>query len=142
MNCQEWKLTLLKRATYHSGVYKSCVALLAAFLLSASVATARDKAVYRSAELIELQGSRDSFCFVVQLDDLAYVADAKDAPASNLVVGDPVEVKVVKDVIRIKTDKKWPEVEPDGSIKARIVSRQRMTKGAKLPTCALPVAVR
>lgn len=110
-------------------------------LLLTSPSFARDKTPYQTTKLLELDGNGNSFCFVVQLGDLAYIAHADEAPTSNLIVGDPVSVRIDKDNIRIMTNKKWPAVQPDGSIKARILTRQRMTGNSKLPSCALAVTV-
>lgn len=110
-------------------------------LLITASAFSRDKTPYQTTKLLELQASGTGFCFVVQLDDLAYIATATDPPASNLIVGDPVQVKVKGDNIQIMTDKKWPAVAPDGSIKAKVVGRKRMTADTKLPSCALAVTV-
>lgn len=115
------------------------MALLIALLTCASFA--RNKTPYRSTKLIELQTSGDGFCFIVQLDDLAYIAIANDPPSSNLIVGDQIQVKLEKDAIRVMTNKKWPDVYPDGSIKAKIAGRQRMSADSKLPSCSLSVKV-
>jgi hypothetical protein len=107
---------------------------------------ARDKAVYQTTKLVELRsvevltragGHRAGFCFVVRVDDLAYVAVAGDNVPSNLIVGDPMQIKITGDHIWVKTGKKWP----DDEIKTRINVRARITGDAKLPTCSLSVAV-
>src|ERR1700683_3792584 len=98
---------------------------------------AKDKASYQSTKLIELRNSGAGFCFVFQVNDLAYVAVAHDHLPSNLIVGDPMEVKISGDHVWVKTDKKWP----DDEIKTRINVRERITGDAKLPSCALAVTV-
>jgi len=114
---------------------------LALLLLLPISAFARDKNPYRTTKLIELQSTGTGFCFIVQIDDLAHIGVSNDAPTSNLIVADKVQVKVTGQAIHIMTNKKWPDVEPDGAIKARIAVQQRMTRGSKLPTCAFPVSV-
>ena len=116
-------------------------------LMLAAGARARDKAVYQTTKLIELRsievltragGHRAGFCFVVQVDDLAYVAVAGDNAPSNLIIGDPIQIKIAGDYIWVKTNKKWS----DDEIKTRINVRARITGDTKLPTCSLSVAVR
>jgi hypothetical protein len=115
--------------------------VLIGLVISTSVSSARDKAVFETTKLIELQRDGKGFCYVIQINDLAYVAVSGDSPTSNLIVGDPVEVKVNGDSIRLKSNKKWPAVEPDGTIKTKIMVRQRITEGNKLPSCAMPITV-
>jgi hypothetical protein len=111
------------------------VVAFGAFLLGSGAA--KNKAIYQTTRLIELQNYEPGFCFVFKVDDLAYIAIARDRVPHNLIVGDPMEIKITGDHVWIKTDKKWP----DDEIKARISIRQRMTADAKLPTCSLPVSV-
>lgn len=118
-----------------------CIVLIVLIALSTG-ASARNKAEFQTTKLIELQRDGNGFCFVVQVGDLAYLAATSDPPTSNLIVGDPVEMKIDKDHIRVKSNKKWPDVEPDGTIKTTIKLRLRMTPDVKLPSCALPVVVR
>jgi hypothetical protein len=97
---------------------------------------------YTATRLVELTraGGRwghSGFCFVVQLDDLAYVAFTDDKPPRNLIVGDPLQIRIKGDHMWIRTDKK----PPDDEIKTTISIRERMTGDAKLPTCSLSVSV-
>jgi|SRR5579872_6891286 len=114
---------------------------LLTFALFAVAGFARDKTPYQTTKLIELQRSGKGFCFVVQLSDLAYVGVSNDSPPSNLIVGDSIQVRLDHDKLRVMTNRHWPDVEPDGSIKTRIVVRERMSEHTKLPSCAFPVSV-
>ena len=112
-----------------------CLILVSIALLSPNIAQARQKA-YQTTKAIEVSGSRKEFCLVVQLDDLAYVSVANEHVPSNLIVGDPIQVRVKKDNLWIKTD----HLSYD-DVKTNIVVRKRMTEGTKLPTCSLSVAL-
>jgi hypothetical protein len=120
--------------------------LIVAVLMAPAVARARDKGVYQTTKLIELVNHGTSFCFVLQVDDLAYAAIAGGHLPSNLIVGDPVQVKIKGDSIYVKTGKKWmndiTHKETDDAVKARISVRGRVTVEGKLPTCSLSVVVR
>jgi hypothetical protein len=107
------------------------------------VTSARDKVPYRSTKLIELNSRAGGFCFVIQLDDLAYTAVAEGHTERNLVVGDPIQVKVSGDYIWLKVEKKYPLGSDyySDEVKSRITVRKRMTQDSQLPTCALPVAI-
>jgi|SRR5580692_8341400 hypothetical protein len=116
--------------------------LIIVVLMFATATLARDKAVYQTTKLIELTRAgghwgHAGFCFVVQVDDLAYVAVTDDDVPRNLIVGDPMQIKISGDHIWVKKSNKWG----DDEIKTRISVRKRMTGDTKLPTCSLPVAV-
>jgi hypothetical protein len=114
---------------------------LLTFVLFTVAGFARDKTPYQATKLIELRSNEKGFCFVVQLNDLAYVGVSNDSLPSNLIVGDSVQVRLDHDKLRIMTNEHWPDVEPDGSIKTRIVVRERISKDTKLPSCALAVSI-
>jgi hypothetical protein len=111
------------------------------FVLCTVEGFARVKTPYQVTKLVELQSNGKGFCFVVQLGDLAYVGVSDDSPPSNLIVGDTIQARIDHDKLRIMTNKHWPDVEPDGSMKTRIVVRERIGEHAKLPSCALAVSV-
>jgi hypothetical protein len=116
--------------------------LFGLLLLSCSC-FARDKTPYQSTKLLELKNVGDGFCFVLQVGDLAYLADTSDKPGINLIVGDPVEFKIKTDNIWLKVERKYP-IGSDtytGEVKAKIRLRKRMTEGQKLPSCALAISV-
>ena len=124
---------------------KHRVSALIVLLLLLGISTrAHGKDVYQTTKLLELIGNTDEFCFVVKLDDLAYVAVARSHPPKYLVVGDPIQLKIKGEKVEVKdTSKdasKWYYNSDD--FNARIVSRKRMTGDASLPTCALAVKIR
>jgi hypothetical protein len=99
------------------------------------------KDVFQSTKLLELNGSTQEFCFVIQVNDLAYVAVAHDQLPKSMVVGDPIEVKIKDEKIVVKA-KRFKRVNYDGDVNARIVVRKRMTSSdTTLPTCALSVKI-
>jgi hypothetical protein len=99
------------------------------------------KDVFQTTKLIELNGGTEEFCFVIQVNDLAYVAVAHDQLPKNMVVGDPIEVKIKDEKIVVKA-KRFYRVRYDGDVNARIVVRKRMASGdTALPTCALSVKI-
>jgi hypothetical protein len=102
---------------------------------------ARDKDVYQTTKLLELIGSTEEFCFVVQINDLAYVLVAKGNAPSNLIVGDPIPVKIKDDNAWVKDEDTKKFYYDRSDFKAKIVSRKRMTGDAALPTCALSVKI-
>ena len=84
---------------------------------------------------------RQIFCFVVQLGDMAYIAVAHGRVPEKMIVGDPIQIRIKKDdlFVQTATEKRW--YYDDMEIKGRIRVRQRMNGDAKLPSCALAVAL-
>jgi hypothetical protein len=99
------------------------------------------KDVFQTTKLIELIGGTEEFCFVIQINDLAYVVVAKGHAPSNLIVGDPILVKVKDDNAWVKDESTKKFYYDRDDFKARIVSRKRMTGDTALPTCALSVKI-
>ena len=110
-------------------------------ILISTPTSARNKDVYQPTKLLELIGGTEEFCFVVQLNDLAYVAVAKGHASSSLIVGDQIQVKIKDDDAIVKDKSKKFYYDSSDFIKARIVSRKRMTGDTTLPTCALSVKI-
>jgi hypothetical protein len=129
------KLALWCRAAMNRT--KRIASALALGTLLLGYGQAKDKASYQTTKLVELRSDGVGFCFVFQIKDIAYVAVAHNHLPSNLIVGDPMQVKITDDHVWVKTDKKWP----DDEIKTRISTRERMISEAKLPTCSLSVSV-
>jgi hypothetical protein len=102
---------------------------------------AQNKSVYQTTKLLELIGGTEEFCFVIQINDLAYVVVAKGHAPSNLIVGDPILVKVKDDNAWVKDESTKKFYYDRDDFKARIVSRKRMTGDTALPTCALSVKI-
>jgi hypothetical protein len=102
---------------------------------------AQNKSVYQTTKLLELIGGTEEFCFVIQINDLAYVVVAKGHAPSNLIVGDPILVKVKDDNAWVKDESTKKFYYDRDDFKARIVSRKRMTGDTALPTRALSVKI-
>lgn len=101
-----------------------------------------DKTPYQSTKLLELTDAGHGFCFVIQVGDTAYLAETSAKPGMNLTVGDPVEVKIKKNDIWIKVQRKYP-VGPDSyldAVKTKIKLHKRMTEGQQLPSCAVAIS--
>jgi len=98
---------------------------------------ARQKS-YQTTKLIELEAGTADFCFVVQVDEIAYLAIAHDRP-SKMIVGDPIQIRIKDDNLFIKTVRQWKY---DGDeVKGKIKIRKRVTTDGKLPSCALAVTI-
>jgi|SRR5579871_497934 len=104
-------------------------------LLLCCSAHARPK-TYQTTKVIEVSGSRREFCLVVQLGDLAYVSVANEHVPPNLIVGDPIEVRVKKDNLWIKKNRSSYD-----DVKTNIIVRKRISEDTKLPTCSLSVTL-
>ena len=100
-------------------------------------ACARQK-TYQTTKLVELEAGPRSFCFVVQVDDIAYVTVGRDQPG-KMIVGDPIQIRIKNDDLYIKTKPKWAYDRDE--TKGRIKIRKRMVGDTKLPSCALAVSV-
>ncbi len=113
--------------------------IVTAIILISTSTSAREKDVYQTTKLLELLGGTESFCFVVQLDDLAYVVMAKGHAPSGLIVGDPIQVKIKDDNAWVKDENTKKFYYDRDDFRARIVSRKQMAGDTMLPTCALVV---
>ena len=106
-----------------------------------------EQPAYQAATLVDLS-SRDSgagagrgqliFCLAVETDDLDYTLSywpnwRGSYTPTDLVVGDPIEIKINKDHLYIKKKN-------GGELKTDIVRRERRVPGKKPATCALPVS--
>jgi hypothetical protein len=126
-----------------------CIGLAAALLTLLCSAHAADKSTYQTGKLIDLSrvatGSgaaraQGSFCLAVRLDDVTYLVRYEAtwrwtyAP-TDLVVGDPIEVKIKGNDMYIQKPK-------GGDLKTNITRRERNTPNQEPVTCAVPVSVR
>ncbi len=112
-------------------------------LVLAGASFARDKTPYQSTKLLELTNAGSGFCFVIQVGDLAYLAETSAKPGMNLIVGDPVEIKIKNKNIWLKVQRKYP-VGSDSyldEVKTKVMLRKHMTEGQRLPSCALAISV-
>lgn len=119
---------------------------LAVVLLFAFVANAAEK-TYETGKLVDLQqsdmragdGSKmpPLFCLAIQVHDITYLVEHQgrwawsDKP-TELIVGDPVEVRIDGSKLFLKM--------PKGEYKATITRRER--NDARISSCSLPVQVR
>ncbi|HEV2469348.1 MAG TPA: hypothetical protein VGS78_09145 [Candidatus Sulfotelmatobacter sp.] len=118
-------------------------AVLLAVLFASSLCVARDKNEYQSTKLLELTDAGRGFCYVIQVGDMAYLAETSKKPAMSLTVGDPVKFRIKKSNIWLQVQRKYP-VGTDtyfDEIKTRIQIRKRMTQGQRLPSCAVAISV-
>ncbi|HTZ82077.1 MAG TPA: hypothetical protein VMB66_02735 [Candidatus Acidoferrales bacterium] len=116
--------------------------ILIALVAFAGTVFARDKNSYQSTKLLELTDAGSGFCFVIQVGDLAYLAESSKKPGTNLTVGDPVAFRIQKNNIWIKVQRKYP-IGPDtylDPVKAKIQIRKQMTQGQQLPSCAVAIS--
>jgi len=114
------------------------------------ISHAKEKAVYQTAKLVDLRASptgggslraQYSFCLAFQVDDVSYIANYETwsrgaYQPTNLIVGDPIEIRTKGDDLYFKAGKKSKD-----ESKAHITRRERITPDSKPVTCALPVAV-
>lgn len=119
--------------------YFNLVRFIGLCLLCAT-AEARVK-TYQSTKLIELTAGAEDFCFVVQTNDIAYIAVARGHVPNVMIVGDPIQIRIENDhlFVRTKVTTKWAY--DNNEIEGRIRVRQRMTVDTKLPSCALAVTL-
>jgi len=118
-------------------------AFLMAVLFASTLCFARDKNEYQSTKLLELTDAGHGFCYVIRVDDMAYLAESSKKPAMSLTVGDPVEFRIKKNNIWLQVQRKYP-VGPDtyvDEIKTKIQIRKHMTEGQRLPSCAVAISV-
>jgi hypothetical protein len=138
--------------------------VLAVLLLMFAVPAvhARDKTPYETAKLIDVRAyptgsgagrAQYSFCLAIQLQDISYIAHyvtwaRSSYQPTNLIVGDPIEVKIKDDNLYFKTGMKPAPVshgmsrdDVPSEAKAHITRRERITPNSNSITCALPVAV-
>jgi hypothetical protein len=123
-------------------------AVLAAAVYGLSVgAGADEKPTYQKGKLTDLRregtGSgaaraQGSFCLAIELGDLTYVVREEaywrwSYEPTDLVVGDPVEVKIKGNDMLIKKPK-------GGDLKTRISRRERNSPDKKPMTCGLPIS--
>lgn len=127
--------------------------ILAALLLVLAVPAghAGDKTPYQIAKLIDIRAyptgagaarAQYSFCLAIQLQDISYIVHYQTFSRggyqpTNLIVGDPIEIKIKDDNLYFKTGKK----SSDGDAKAYITRRERVAPNSDSITCALPVAI-
>ena len=88
---------------------------------------------------MELTAGAADFCFVVQVDDIAYIAVAHGHVPSKMTVGDPIEIRIKDDNLFVKAERKRYYNEDE--IEGRIRVRKRMAGETKLPSCALAVTL-
>jgi len=133
--------------------------MLIGLLAWGTVASAKDKAVYQTGKLIDVRAyatgagalrAQHSFCLAVEVEDISYIVHYEAAmrgnyEPTNLIVGDPVEVKIEGNAMYLKTGKKWTNdishKQHDDQAKMKILRRERVPSDHKPATCALPVAV-
>jgi hypothetical protein len=115
-----------------------------------SIIHAKDKAVYQTGKLVDVRAyatgagalrAQYSFCLAIQVEDISYIAHCETFSRSsyqptNLVVGDPIKVKIADEHLYFETGKKSPD-----EAKAHITRRERIIPESKPATCALPIAV-
>jgi hypothetical protein len=126
------------------------VATLVALGALLSVSHAKEKPVYQTARLVDLRAyptgggafrAQYSFCLAFQVEDVSYMVEywafsRGSYQPTNLIVGDPVEIRTKGDDLYFRAGKK-----PEDESKAHITRRERVTPDSKPATCALPVAV-
>lgn len=130
-----------------------------AVILCAQAVRAREKALYQTGKLIDVRAyateegvlrAQHSFCLAIQVDDISYIVHYEAAmrgnyEPTNLIIGDPIEVKIEGNKMTMKTGKKWvndiTHKEHDEEAKMNILRRERVLASSKPATCALPVAV-
>ena len=119
-------------------------------LLLGSIIHAKDKAVYQTGKLVDVRAyatgagalrAQYSFCLAIQVEDISYIVHYETFSRSgyqptNLIVGDPIKVKITDEQLYFETGKKSPD-----EAKARITRRERIIPDSKPATCALPIAV-
>jgi hypothetical protein len=119
-----------------------------------SATQARDKA-YQTGKLIDLRShatgatgalfAKRYVCLAIQIDDISYLVHYAPIltggyqPESNLIVGDPVEVRIKSDNMYLRLHpKNWQD---DDEAKMHIVRRERTGPDKQAATCATPVEV-
>ncbi len=120
--------------------------LLCVFLPLLS-ATAGQKSGYVTGKLVDVRRYTEApirgngiFCIAIQVEDISYLLDYEpfygaDHPPEELIVGDPIQVKIKGNNLWFIAGKRDPD-------KARIIRRERVSPEGVPATCALPVAAR
>ena|ERR1039458_1699299 len=113
-----------------------------------SVSHAKEKPVYQTAKLVDLRAyptgggrarAQYSFCLAIQVEDISYTVNYETVlrgsyQPTNLVVGDPIEIRTKGNDLYFKTGNSSPD-----EAKTNITRRERITSDSKPTTCALPV---
>lgn len=106
--------------------------------------------MYQTGKLVDVRAyatgagalrAQYSFCLAIQVEDISYIVHYETFSRSgyqptNLIVGDPIKVKITDEQLYFETGKKSPD-----EAKARITRRERIIPDSKPATCALPIAV-
>ena len=117
---------------------------------SGTLACAKDKPAYQAAKLVDFRAyptgsgsarAQYSFCLAIQVEDIAYIVNYEaflrgSYQPTNLVVGDPIEIRTKGGDLYFKTGTSSPDEH-----KAHITRRERIAPESKPATCALPVSL-
>jgi hypothetical protein len=127
------------------------VALGACLVGSGNIGHAKDKVAYQTAKLVDLRANKTgagagraqySYCLAIQSKDISYILTYETFfrggyKPTNLIVGDPIEIRIKGDHLYFETGQK----SSDDEAKAHIIRQERIAAGGKPATCGLPVEV-
>jgi len=123
--------------------------VIAILLMPATAGHAAEKSGYQTGKLTDLRRegtgagaarAQGSFCLAVELSDVTYLVRHEATwrwsyEPTDLVVGDPVEMKIKGNDLYLKKPK-------GGDLKTYIIRRERKVPDKPPANCGLPVAIR